>query len=204
MLLSIFHGFLSLSVSEGFALVAGERLRFPGAGDVILFKRTAIELLDRITGNIGSVFMINLDAHIFTVVADHNIDCLGPGTVAFLLDLESVFATQVVAIFSNGKPGILDLLLFAGTHMGRPSLGSDSGRTLRATLAIPYEKAYTAANITVAIRIAASKVKRIMLLPPDFVVLYFLHVLTCLGLITLCKKYEFSFRILYHVRSLHK
>ena len=33
-------------------------------------------------------------------------------------------------------------------------------------MAIPYEKAYTAANIRVAIRIAASKVKRIMLLPP--------------------------------------
>lgn len=116
MLLSIFHGFLSLSVSEGFAFVAGERLRFPGTGDAVLIKRTAIELFDGITGNIGSVFMIDLDAHIFTVVANHNIDCLGPGTVAFLLDLESVFATQVVAIFSNGKPGILNLLLFAGTH----------------------------------------------------------------------------------------
>lgn len=115
-LLSIFHGFLSLSVSEGFAFVAGERLRFPGTGDAVLFKRTTIELLNRIAGNIGGVFMIDLDAHIFTVVANHNIDCLGPGTVAFLLDLESVFATQVVAIFSDGEPGILDLLLFAGTH----------------------------------------------------------------------------------------
>lgn len=115
-LLSIFHGFLSLSVSEGFAFVAGERLRFPGTGDAVLFKRTTIELFDRITGNIGSVFMIDLDAHIFTVMANHNIDCFRPGTVAFLLDLESVFATQVVAIFSDGEPGILDLLLFAGTH----------------------------------------------------------------------------------------
>lgn len=116
MFLSIFHGFLSLSVSEGFAFVAGERLRFPGTGDAVLFKRMAVELLNRIAGNIGGVFMIDLDAHIFTVVANHNIDCLGPGTVAFLLDLESVFATQVVAIFSDGEPGILDLLLFAGTH----------------------------------------------------------------------------------------
>lgn len=115
-LLSVFHGFLSLSVSKSFALVAGERLRFPGARDAVLVKRTTIELFDGIAGNIGSVFMIDLDAHIFTVVTDHNIDCFRPGTVAFLLDLESVFATQVVTIFSNGKPGILDLLLFAGTH----------------------------------------------------------------------------------------
>ena len=115
-LLSVFHGFLSLSVSKSFAFVTGERLRIPGTGDAVLIKRTAIELFDRITGNIGSVFMIDLDAHIFTVVANHNIDCLGPGTVAFLLNLESVFAMQVVTIFSNGKPGILDLLLFAGTH----------------------------------------------------------------------------------------
>ena len=56
MLLSIFHGFLSLSVSEGFAFVAGGRLRFPGTGNVVLFKRTTVELLDRIAGNIGSVF----------------------------------------------------------------------------------------------------------------------------------------------------
>ena len=76
MLLSIFHGFLGLSVSEGFALVTGKRLRFPGTGNVVLFKRTTVELLDRIAGNIGSVFMIDLDAHIFTVVANHNIDCL--------------------------------------------------------------------------------------------------------------------------------
>ena len=121
-LLSVFHGFLSLSVSKSFAFVTGERLRIPGTGDAVLIKRTAIELFDRITGNIGSVFMIDLDAHIFTVVANHNIDCLGPGTVAFLLNLESVFATQVVTIFSNSKPGILNLLLFAGTH-GKTFIG---------------------------------------------------------------------------------
>lgn len=116
MLLSIFHGFLSLSVSKSFALVAGKRLRFPGTGDVILFKRTAIELFDRITRNIGSVFMIDLDAHIFTVVTDHDVKGFCFRAVAFITDLESIFTAQVVTIFSNGKPGILDFLLFAGTH----------------------------------------------------------------------------------------
>lgn len=91
-LLSVFHGFLSLSVSESFSFVAGERLRFPGAGDAVLIKRTAVKLFDGIAGNIGSVFIVDLDAHIFTVVADHNINGLRPGTVAFLLNLESIFA----------------------------------------------------------------------------------------------------------------
>ena len=115
-LLSVFHDFLSLSVGEGFAFVTGERLRFPGTGDAVLFKRTTVELLDRIAGNIGSVFMIDLDAHIFTVVTDHDVKGFRFRAVALITDLESIFTAQVVTIFSNGKPGILDLLLFAGTH----------------------------------------------------------------------------------------
>lgn len=129
-LLSIFHGFLSLSVSKSFALVAGERLRFPGTGDAVLIKRTTIELFDGITGNIGSVFMIDLDAHIFTVVTDHDVKGFRFRAVALITDLESIFATQVVAIFSNGKPGILDLLLFAGTH-GKTFVGVRIGKNFK-------------------------------------------------------------------------
>ena len=67
-------------------------------------------------GNRTTMLDITNAEDVKAMVANHNIDCFRPGTVAFLLDLESVFATQVVAIFSDGEPGILDLLLFAGTH----------------------------------------------------------------------------------------
>ena len=33
-----------------------------------------------------------------------------------MLNLKTIFTAQVVTIFSNTKPGILNLLLFAGTH----------------------------------------------------------------------------------------
>ena len=114
-LLSFFHGFLSLSVSEGFAFMAGKRFGFPGAGDVVLFKRTTIELFDRIARNIGGVSVVDLNTHILAVMTDHNVNGFGPGTVALLLNLKSIFTAQVVAVFSNSKPGILNLLLFAGT-----------------------------------------------------------------------------------------
>lgn len=45
-LLSVFHDFLSLSVSESFAFVTGEGLGFPGAKGVVLIKRTAVELFN--------------------------------------------------------------------------------------------------------------------------------------------------------------
>lgn len=70
-LLSVFHGFLSLSVGEGFAFVTGEGLGFPGAKGVVLIKRTAVELFNIIAGDGSSISVVDLNTHVLTVMTDH-------------------------------------------------------------------------------------------------------------------------------------
>lgn len=73
MLLSAFHGFLSLSVSKSFALVAGKRLRFPGAKGVVLIERTAVELFNIITGDGSGVSVVDLNTHVLAIMTNHDI-----------------------------------------------------------------------------------------------------------------------------------
>ena len=100
-LLSVFHDFLSLSVSESFALVAGEGLRYPGAKGVVLIKRTAVELFNIIAGDGSSISVVDLNTHVLTVMTDHNIIGFSIRAVILLLNLKSIFTAQVVAVMSN-------------------------------------------------------------------------------------------------------
>ena len=72
-LLSFFHGFLSLSVSKGFAFVTGERLRFPGAKGMVLIERTAVELFNIITGDGSGVSVVDLNTHVLAIMTNHDI-----------------------------------------------------------------------------------------------------------------------------------